>query len=94
VVKLVLSETGPLAVKTSWVAFSVGGAAHLMVDCTAETFASVRRLAEHCDEHGYRMDDVVAGIAENYMAPPMQVRAETLTAEHEKARTSRARSAK
>jgi hypothetical protein len=60
VVKLVLAETGPLAVKTNWVAFSVGGAAHMMVECTAETFGALRRLADWADERGLRLDDVVA----------------------------------
>lgn len=37
VVKLVLAETGPVQAKASWIAFSVAGAQHMLVECTQET---------------------------------------------------------
>ena len=69
VVKLVLAETGPLAARSSWVAFSVGGSSHMMMECTAETFAEMRRFAERCDERGWRPDYVLAGLAVRQMEP-------------------------
>jgi len=69
VVKLVLAETGMVAAQSSWIAFSVAGMSHMLVECTTETYGELRRLAEYCDEHGYRPDDVLAVLAIAYMEP-------------------------
>ena len=69
VVKLVLAETGMVAAKASWIAFSVAGMSHMLVECTTETYGELRRLAEYCDEHGYQPDIVLAALAIGYMEP-------------------------
>jgi hypothetical protein len=86
VVKLVLAETGMVASKASWIAFSVAGMSHMLVECTSETYGDLRRLAEYCDEHGYRPDDVLSGLALSYMEPAgmSQMSQPSDTAEHEK----------
>lgn len=87
VVKLVLAETGMVAAQSSWIAFSVAGMSHMLVECTSETYGELRRLAEYCDEHGYRPDDVLSGLALSYMEPAgmSQMSQPSDTAEHAEA---------
>lgn len=81
VMKLVLAETGPVAAKANWIAFSVAGAQHMLVECTQETYIVLRRLAERCDERGWRPDEVLAELTTGWMASSDEVDA----AEHEQA---------
>ena len=67
-----LAETDPVAAKANWIAFSVAGAQHMLVECTQETYVAIRRMAETCDERGWRPDEVLAGAARECM-----VKAET-----------------
>jgi len=88
VVKLVIAETGPVSAKANWVAFSVAGAQHMLVECTQETFVRMRRLAELCDERGYRPDEVLATLAADWMVQT-ETSEEADAAEHAEASVSR-----